>query len=192
MLRHEDADPARDEHWDALAKAVRDRRRELGIPTQKAAAELAGISQNTWQRLESGKPISLTSLNAVADVLGWPPSLPTAILESGPEVVRAGGSTASHTTPLIGHDLAIMTGSAVVTVLPEDDAPPADQLQAAADTNVVMVPLLVPRDVFNNLDEEDVRWLVHTVMRQGRELASTISDARRIGRIKQQRGCGDT
>lgn len=170
MLRHEDADPARDEHWGALAKATRERRRELAIPTQRAAADLAGISQNTWQRLESGKPISLTSLNAVAKTLRWPPTHPTTVLELGPDA-----PSASETIVAMGPD----GGTSV------------NQAQAPADANIVMVPLLVPPDVFNNLDEEDVQWVVHAVMKHGRELASTISDARRIGRIKHQQACGD-
>ncbi|MER5647279.1 helix-turn-helix domain-containing protein [Streptosporangium sp. NPDC002524] len=150
-------------HRALLGQAVRNRRRELGIPTQRAAAELADLSHNTWQRLESGKQISLTSLNAVAEVLGWPMSYPTSILELG----------------LIAPSAA------------EDDAS-IDHVQAPEDANVVMVPILVPPDVFRSLDEEDVQWLVTTVMQHGRELASTISDARRRGRIKQQHACGDT
>jgi transcriptional regulator with XRE-family HTH domain len=44
----------------------------LGIPTQAAAADLAGISINTWQRLENGQQISMSSLSAIAKALQWP------------------------------------------------------------------------------------------------------------------------
>ncbi|MER7131324.1 helix-turn-helix domain-containing protein [Streptosporangium saharense] len=189
MPRHIDPEES-SSRWHVLAEAVKDRRRALGIPTQKAAADLAGFSLNTWQRLESGKQISLTSLSAVAAALQWAPSYPTAILKSGRKVVGGTDSTPPHPALSAGHDLTIAGGPTVVTVLPEDDVPP-EQPQMSTNTNVVMVPLIVPRDVFNNLDEDDVRWLVNTVMRHGRELASTISDARRIGRIKQQQSCGD-
>ncbi|WP_326646635.1 helix-turn-helix domain-containing protein [Streptosporangium sp. NBC_01755] len=70
----------REEDWPALARAVRDRRRELGIPTQEVAAWRAGMSQNTWQRVESGTPVSPRSLAAVANLLGWDAGHPMAIL----------------------------------------------------------------------------------------------------------------
>lgn len=69
--------------WAALAALVKTHRRRLGIPTQGAAAERAGFSPNTWQRLENGKPISMRSLSIVAAVLGWDPTYPMKILEHG-------------------------------------------------------------------------------------------------------------
>lgn len=72
-----------DGDWAALAQVVRSRRLELGIPTQGAAADLADISKNTWQRLENGKQVSLSSLNSVAHALRWHPSYPVAVLEQG-------------------------------------------------------------------------------------------------------------
>jgi len=92
--------PTLEGDWAALAELVRARRRELGIPTQEAAAEPTGISKNTWQRLEMGRPIGPSSLSAIAARLGWPPSYPVAVLQQGkdapvPAVEASGGSTAS-------------------------------------------------------------------------------------------------
>jgi hypothetical protein len=75
--------------WAALATLVKTHRRRLGIPTQGAAAERAGFSPNTWQRLESGKPISMRSLSIVAAVLGWYPTDPMKILEHGIDALSA-------------------------------------------------------------------------------------------------------
>jgi transcriptional regulator with XRE-family HTH domain len=57
-------DPAR------LAKHVKDRRLALGIPRKKAA-ELAGMSKDTWQRIEEGDSVRLMSISKVDAVLGW-------------------------------------------------------------------------------------------------------------------------
>lgn len=68
------------DNWKALARHVQDRRRVLGIPSQKAAADLAGIHLNTWSRLETGNSISRNSLVRVAHALEWPPGRPWLIL----------------------------------------------------------------------------------------------------------------
>ncbi|WP_436759363.1 helix-turn-helix domain-containing protein [Streptosporangium sp. V21-05] len=83
----------RGDDWPALARAVRARRRELGIPTQEDAGRRAGISPNTWQRVESGTPVSPSSLVAVAGLLGWDAGRPAAIL-SGASASRPRGDAA--------------------------------------------------------------------------------------------------
>jgi transcriptional regulator with XRE-family HTH domain len=186
-------------HWPALAQAVRDRRRELGIPTQRTAAELAGISQSTWQRLENATPISMTTLKAVADVLRWDPSYPPALLEQGPGApkrVMASPPVVTLEGPqrmtLPKPRSAAIEDWGQVTVVPDvipvlDSAEP----EQAAAANLVLAPIVLPRDVFDDLDEDDVRWLIDSVTRQGRELAATISEARRRARCKEQQSCGD-
>lgn len=72
--------------WAALGDAIRRRRFEMGIPTQRAAANRAGIHLNTWHRLEIGQPIRMTSLAAIATALQWPASYPAAILHGNSEV----------------------------------------------------------------------------------------------------------
>ncbi|MEU7831329.1 helix-turn-helix transcriptional regulator [Nonomuraea sp. NPDC049129] len=83
---------APDGDWVAVGRAVRERRREIGIPTQRAAAERSGVSKNTWQRLEMGKPVSMTSLVDVAACLRWEESAPWALL-------RGDGAPVSEATP---------------------------------------------------------------------------------------------
>ncbi len=54
----------------SMGKAIRERRRILGID-QKTAAELSGVSVHTLSDLESGKGNpSLTVLSQVLDALG--------------------------------------------------------------------------------------------------------------------------
>ncbi|MFE7395670.1 hypothetical protein [Streptomyces sp. NPDC057557] len=67
-------DPAR------LAKYVKDRRLELGIPRKKAAAE-AGMSKDTWQRIEEADSVRLMSISKVDAVLGWASGSAVGILE---------------------------------------------------------------------------------------------------------------
>lgn len=62
------------ENWEAVGKLVRDRRKYLRIHSQGTAAEQAGVSLNTWQRLESGIGVGATSLSRASTLLGWDPS----------------------------------------------------------------------------------------------------------------------
>lgn len=72
LMAHQD--PAR------LAKHVKDRRLELGIP-RKRAAELAGMSKDTWQRIEEAHDVRLMSISKVDAVLGWASGSAVGILE---------------------------------------------------------------------------------------------------------------
>jgi transcriptional regulator with XRE-family HTH domain len=59
----------------ALAKEIYERRLELGL-TQQEVADLAGLARSSLQALESGRASTrLSSLLAVADVLGCTISL---------------------------------------------------------------------------------------------------------------------
>jgi hypothetical protein len=88
--------------WAALAHAVADRRRELGIPTQEAAARKGDVSKSTWQRLENGQPIGMNSLVRVAEVLCWDASTPLTILGCrSPQGVRAHGADLSAGPALV-------------------------------------------------------------------------------------------
>lgn len=71
-------------NWDALARAVKARRIEVGFSSQKEAADAAGFSLNTWGRLENGSGVSADTLDAAAKVLLWEPSVPAAILHGLP------------------------------------------------------------------------------------------------------------
>lgn len=61
------ATPAR---WDRLADAIRAHREELGY-TQRSAADAAGLSWATWERVERGHPCTNKTLQAVTGLLSW-------------------------------------------------------------------------------------------------------------------------
>lgn len=90
--------------WSPVAEAVRRRRAELGL-SQRAAADIAGISPTTWGQLEKHaaelEPLTLAkicralgwSLNAISEILNGeeptilqpPPPAPTSSLLTGEE-----------------------------------------------------------------------------------------------------------
>lgn len=72
-----------DRDWPALAHVVRERRLELGVVSQKAAAAKANVHVNTWNALENGKPVSMESLGAIAKALQWSGATLVAILREG-------------------------------------------------------------------------------------------------------------
>ncbi|MET9727727.1 helix-turn-helix domain-containing protein [Streptomyces zaomyceticus] len=97
---------------DALAKAVKTRRIELGLG-YKNAAKQAGISPETWKRIETAQPVRELSYAKVDPVLQWAPGSCTAVLA---------GRTPVPVTPMEGHP-----GVSISPVPPE-------ALEAAKDT----------------------------------------------------------
>lgn len=96
---------------DALAKVVKKRRIELGL-AYKTAAKQAGISPETWKRIETGQPVRELSYAKVDPVLQWAP----------------------------GSCIAASEGRAPVPVAPAEGAPgisispmPSEALDAAKD-----------------------------------------------------------
>lgn len=67
-----------------LARAVKQRRLTLGLPRLKAANE-AGISKDTWKRVEEALPVREMSYAAIDPVLGW--------AVGSCDNIRAGGSS---------------------------------------------------------------------------------------------------
>lgn len=64
--------------WKRLGDAIKARREELGITTQQGLADVAGVSRQSVQSLESGNSgegwkRTPTSLNPVRKALGWEP-----------------------------------------------------------------------------------------------------------------------
>jgi transcriptional regulator with XRE-family HTH domain len=55
---------------DRLAKAVKARRLEL-YPSRLKAAEVAGVSKDTWQKVEDGKPAREGSYAKIERALNW-------------------------------------------------------------------------------------------------------------------------
>lgn len=65
---------------DALAKAVKKRRIELGL-AYKSAAKQAGIAPETWKRIETAQPVRELSYAKVDPMLQWAPGSCIAVLE---------------------------------------------------------------------------------------------------------------
>lgn len=72
---------------DRLAKAVKARRLELH-PSRLAAAKAAGVSKDTWQRVEEGMPVRDVSYAKMDPALGWVVGSCMLIAEGG-DPVRA-------------------------------------------------------------------------------------------------------
>ncbi|NUL13266.1 hypothetical protein [Streptomyces lunaelactis] len=80
-----------------LAQAVKARRLEVH-PSRLAAAQAAGVSKDTWQRVEDGLPVRDVSYAKMESVLGWALGSCVAVAEGGEPVsvkyVEGGGETA--------------------------------------------------------------------------------------------------
>lgn len=74
-----------DRDLDRLATAVRNRRTELRLGIEPAA-KLAGISKDTWKRVEAGLKVRDTTYTAIDRALQWAPGGCEAVLE-GDEAV---------------------------------------------------------------------------------------------------------
>ncbi|MEV0616220.1 helix-turn-helix transcriptional regulator [Nonomuraea sp. NPDC050404] len=74
-----------DRDWPALARVVRERRIQLGIVNQRAAAARADVHVNTWNALENGKVVSMESLEAIAKALEWSTATLVAVLRGPAE-----------------------------------------------------------------------------------------------------------
>ena len=71
---------------DRLAKRVHAHRLEL-YPSRKAAADAAGISKDTWKKVEVGIPVQDVKYAQIERVLGWGPRSCVAIAEGGEPVL---------------------------------------------------------------------------------------------------------
>lgn len=69
----------------ALADAVRKRRTELGLGIEPAA-KLAGISKDTWKRVEAGLNVRDTTYAAIDRALQWAPDGCVTVLGGGEAV----------------------------------------------------------------------------------------------------------
>ncbi|MFF8997079.1 hypothetical protein ACF1GW_30905 [Streptomyces achromogenes] len=95
---------------DRLAKHVKAHRLEL-YPSRLAAARAAGISKDTWQRVEEGEEVRESTYAKVDRALGWVTGSCVAIADGG-EPAFIGESTTSSSgadaklTPEEAHKLA--------------------------------------------------------------------------------------
>jgi DNA-binding XRE family transcriptional regulator len=82
---------------DRLAKNVKAHRMEY-FASRKAAADTAGISKDTWQRVEEGAEVRESTYAKIDKALGWATGSCLAIAEGGNPVFvqpAAGGSSAT-------------------------------------------------------------------------------------------------
>lgn len=81
--------------WTRLGLAIKARREELGMPTQQALADAAGVKRQTIQALESGKQRSRMpgTIGRVEEALGWEPGTAARVL-SGEDEKPQNGATA--------------------------------------------------------------------------------------------------
>ncbi|MEU6057930.1 helix-turn-helix domain-containing protein [Streptomyces sp. NPDC047097] len=68
--------------WERLGRAVKARREQLGLATQQALAEAAGVTRQSVQSLEAGKQRSRmpVTISAVEAALQWEPGEASRIL----------------------------------------------------------------------------------------------------------------
>lgn len=78
MVHHE----AMTRNWDRLGLAIKARREELGLTTQQALADAAGVTRQTVQSLESGKQRTRmpATIAPIEKALGWEPGTAARIL----------------------------------------------------------------------------------------------------------------
>lgn len=83
---------------DRLAGAVRDRRLAMGGKTQSEAASMAGVSDTTWNQVETGKAVNERSLAKISQALWNDPLAGSRILEGQepPDVAAPGPAPAGE------------------------------------------------------------------------------------------------
>lgn len=104
--------------WADVAAAVTERRADLDL-TQQQAAALAGVSATTWQKLEARHEApNERSLRKMARVLGWPATFAETILsgEVPQEVEASADAPTSEASDVVG--IAALAGE----LTPEDRA----------------------------------------------------------------------
>jgi hypothetical protein len=97
-----------------LAAAVRTRRTELRLGIEPAA-KLAGISKDTWKRVEAGLRVRDTTYAAIDHALQWAPGGCVAVLEGGESVPGevVGGEEGVRISKIPKRELERVVGDAV-------------------------------------------------------------------------------
>ncbi|WP_075737561.1 helix-turn-helix domain-containing protein [Streptomyces acidiscabies] len=81
---------------DRLGDRVKSHRLAL-YPSRQAAAAAAGITKDTWQRVEEGRPVRDTSYAKIDAALGWAAGSCLIVAEGGePLLGEAGAATPVH------------------------------------------------------------------------------------------------
>lgn len=87
-----------------LARYVKARRLELGL-ARKLAAARAGMSKDTWRRVEEGEPVREMSYAKMDPVLGWASGSTAGVLGGGePVATRAAETSGAEISELSSTD----------------------------------------------------------------------------------------
>lgn len=111
--------PPRD--LERLAKIVKARRLEL-FPSRLHAAQKAGVSKDTWQRVEEGEQVRSVSYAKLDKALSWAVGSCTVIAEGGepvPVVDTGGGLMASVPLEALEEDIRQSVTNATIATAPD-------------------------------------------------------------------------
>ncbi|MCM1943200.1 helix-turn-helix domain-containing protein [Streptomyces sp. G3] len=114
-----------------LAQSVK-RHRLQQYPSRDAAADAAGITRNTWKRVETGDEVRESTYAKVDQALGWAVGSCLLIAEGGNPVLAADGA-ATESAPaasISGEDARRAVFEAARTTLPDA---PIGELDAFSD-----------------------------------------------------------
>jgi DNA-binding XRE family transcriptional regulator len=112
-----------------LARAVKQRRLALGLARLKAAQE-AGISKDTWKRVEEALPVREMSYAAIDPILGW--------AVGSCNSIRAGG------TPTV---VESSTADPAVTLADVSDAGRGDTVRRVVESASIGTTNLTAREI---------------------------------------------
>ncbi|MFJ3037781.1 helix-turn-helix domain-containing protein [Streptomyces tendae] len=113
-----------------LAESVK-RHRMQQYPSRDAAAEAAGITRNTWKRVETGDEVRESTYAKIDTALGWAIGSCILITAGGNPVLADNGPIeGAPTVPISGEDARRAVFEAARTTLPDA---PIGELDAFSD-----------------------------------------------------------
>lgn len=120
-----------------LARYVKDRRLHLGLARQRAA-DLAGMSKDTWKRIEEGTGVRDMSYVKLDPVLQWAPGSARAVLHGGePILVRPAEESGAEIAERPVEDLDERAREVVqLAMLATTSGLTADEIRALSDRAV--------------------------------------------------------
>lgn len=179
-------------NWAALGRAVRERRQELKLGSQKHVADQAGVSLNTWGRLEGGTAVNMETVAQAARALQWDESIPLEILASRDATARPTTVEAKAHIPKEGvrelnerlwkWAIGPVGGGLVMTT--QLEAP--SEIMTPRGRGYIFAVAPLPDDVMDELDKDDVETLAETLRQHGVQMACDIVAAKRRALATQE------
>lgn len=115
---------------DRLAKRVKAHRMEL-YPSRLAAAQAAGISKDTWRRVEDGEEVREAKLAKVDEALGWATGSCILIAEGGSPILADAPDRSAEAAPRMTE--SEMRDAAFALAAKKIPAAPIGDVQAFVD-----------------------------------------------------------